>query len=186
MGIMARRSSRSKFSVLALIEDQYHTLYTYSPDGRRLNFVDFLVFLGVPSLGALGVFWTKAEMRHVPEVLAAIAILTGLTFNVFVLLFDLMMRAVDRPRNLITGPDVVRLADELRANVSYAVLLGLVLSAFLGGLAMFTDTDRPVSTAFSCVAVFLGVQLLMTLGMCLKRVRAVFRVLQMKDEENPP
>lgn len=177
---------KSKFSVLTLISDHYRTLYRYSPDATgKLSLFEFFTFLGIPAFAALLVWWTKTSIQHVPEILGAVAILTGLTFNVFVLLFDLTMRAWDKSTGVITGPSAALLADELRANISYAVLLGLTLSAVLGGLAMFTDTAR-VGLPWSCLSVFLGAQLIMTLGMCLKRVRAMFRVLGKGDGEQIP
>lgn len=42
------------------------------------------------------------------------------------------------------GRAAAELADQLRANVSYAVLLGVVLTALLGIAAMFGDTSRPL------------------------------------------
>jgi len=121
---------RSKFSVAALVIDHYETLRNYSTGRRSVG--DYVVYLGLPA-GAATVGWfTGARAGHLAEVLTAVAILTGLIFNVFVLLFDLTMRAADRsdPGHLSV---INTLADELRANVSYAVLIGIGLTALLAG-----------------------------------------------------
>src|SRR4051812_27638575 len=83
----------SKFSVLVIIKDQYLTLRNFQTG--RLSFLDFFIFLGLPTICSLIAWWTGSSVRHVPEVLAAVAILTGLIFNVFVLLFDLTVRVLD-------------------------------------------------------------------------------------------
>ncbi|UQS24043.1 hypothetical protein L1857_15000 [Amycolatopsis thermalba] len=143
------------------------------------------MFLGVP-VGLAAVVWIQgSQASHVPEVLAAVAILTGLIFNVFVLLFDLTMRATDKTdpayQNLMN-----RLTDELRANISYAVLLGLVLTALLGWLALFTDTSQPLPTPISAVLVAIAVQMLLTISMILKRVRALYRAFRRVGPERIP
>jgi hypothetical protein len=140
---------------------------------------------GLPlALAAFG-WWRGARAQHIPEVLAAAAILTGLIFNVFVLLFDLTMRVEDK-----TDPAyrhrLNRLTDELRANISYAVLMGLVLTAILVGLAMFTDTSQPLALPVTAVGVFLSTQMLLTISMILKRIRALYRAFRVTGAEKVP
>lgn len=170
-----RRARSGKFSVFGLIEDHYNTLRHFG-SGRRSP-VDHLVFLGLLALAAAASWLLDGRVRNVPEILAATAILTGLVFAVFVLVFDLAARAtttaVDEKRGL-----ALQLADELRANVSYAVLVGLLLSALLGGLAMFTDAARPLPRLLSAFLVYGGVHLLLSIFMILKRVRSMFVLLR--------
>ncbi|WP_125614990.1 hypothetical protein [Actinomadura sp. WAC 06369] len=172
---------------MAIILDHYATLYKHDAQGsQKMDFWGLLQFLGIPAVCSIIVYATGSGVQHVPEVLSAIAILTGLTFNVFVLLFDLTMRAIDKGANILTGPSVAQVADELRANASYAVLLGLGLSALLGGIAMFADTSKPINTWFSCIIVFLAVQILLALGMALKRVRSMFESFRTIGDEQAP
>jgi hypothetical protein len=137
-------------------------------------------------LAAAAVAWLRGvHAAHVPDVLAAAAILTGLIFNVFVLLFDLSDRAAEKADAAHIGV-LNRLADELRANVSYAVMLGLVLTAVLGYLAMFTDTDKPVNSVVTAVIIFLGLQMFLTISMILKRIRAMYRAFSTIGPERMP
>src|SRR5262245_61005395 len=175
---MVSRTNRSKFSPLALVQEHYDTLRNYQTG--RASAVDFVVLLGVPGGAAGASAALGGQARNIPEVLTAVAILTGLIFNVFVLIFDLTARAVDR----LSGEsrDLVRaLGDELRANVSYAVLVGLTLTVILGGIAMFTDTASPLGRFVTAVVVFAGVHLLLTIFMVLKRVRAMFLAFWLRD-----
>jgi hypothetical protein len=178
-----RRTDSSKFSALALVQDHYDTLRNFTTNQRRP--ADYLSYLGPPVVIALVTWFLDGRARNVPDVLAAVAILTGLIFNVFVLIFDLTARATDTlPAEARRFVD--RLADELRANVSYAVLIGITLTGFLGGVVMFTDTDKPLGRATSAVVVFFGLHLLLTIFMILKRVRAMFRSFRMKHTERIP
>ncbi|WP_041760122.1 hypothetical protein [Pseudonocardia dioxanivorans] len=152
-----------------LVVDHYATMRNH--DTKRFG-MDLAVFLLVPAVVGGFTFVVGAQVRHLPEVLAATAIFTGLIFGVFVLMFDMTMRATDKS-DPARGAMVIRLAAELRANISYAVLLGILLSGVLGGFVMFTDGDR-VPPSISALIVFGSLQLLLTIFMVLKRVRALY------------
>jgi hypothetical protein len=178
-----RVRARSKFSNLALIVDHYDTLR----DARngRIRIWDWMIYFGLPlGLFAL-VLVLGGRAGHVPELLAAVAILTGLIFNVFVLLFDLTARAADKT-DAAHLPTINKLADELRANISYAVLLGLALTAALGGLAMFTDTSQPLNPVATATITGVAVQMLLTISMILKRIRALYRAFRVTGPERIP
>ncbi|MEU0548409.1 hypothetical protein [Micromonospora sp. NPDC005979] len=178
-----RRTESSKFSALVLVQDHYNTLRNYST--KRSRPADYLIYLGLPALLAGLVWYLDGRARNVPDVLAAVAILTGLIFNVFVLIFDLTARAADT-LPLGVREFVDQLADELRANVSYAVLVGILLTGLLGGLVMFTDVDKPLNRLATMMVVFACAHLLLTIFMILKRVRAMFRSFRLRREEPIP
>lgn len=177
-----RPKRRSKFSSFALVLDHFDTFRDASTG--RMRVVDHVVYFGVPLALAAVCLIRGARAAHIPEVLAAVAILTGLIFNVFVLLFDLTMRAdkSDPAHQKIIN----KLADELRANISYAVLLGLLLTAVFGGFAMFTDTNQPLHPITTAVIVFVATQMLLTISMILKRIRAIYRAFRVSGPERIP
>lgn len=181
---MYRLGSRAgKFSAVALLKDHYLTFRNYQ--SGKFSPGDFIVYFGIPLAVAVFTFCIGGRARNIPEVLAAVAIFTGLIFNVFVLIFDLTARATD---NL---PDesralVDRLADELRANVSYAVLVGIIFTALLGSISMFSDTSRPLGPIATALVVLAGTHMLLTIFMILKRVRAMFRSFRLRRAEIIP
>lgn len=166
-----RPRTRSKFSPLALVWEHYATLRDY--ETGRVGLTDYLVYLGIPLLGVSIGWWTGAQANNVPEVLAASAIFTGLIFNVFVLLFDLTSKA-DSGTHSAHGQTAVDLVEQLRANVSYAVLVGIMLTGLLGIAAMFGDISRPLPPIPTLIVIFLGTQMLLTVFMILKRIRAIY------------
>lgn len=175
--------AHSKFSVADIIFDHYRTLHHHGTGRPRM--ADYMVYLGLPLAGAALGWWVNARARNIPELLAAVAILTGLIFNVFVVLFNLPLRASEKIES--ADLDVINeLAEQLRANVSYAVLVGISLTAFLGVAAMFSDTSQPLPTAPTLVIIFSGVQMLLTIFMVLKRVRSLFRAFRVVQPERQP
>lgn len=169
---MSRKAkARSKFSVVDLVVDHFDTLRNYSTG--KFSIGDLLVYLGLPVACATAVGIAGLRVGNLPELLAAVAILTGLIFNVFVLLFDLTMRAADR-----TDPaklrDIMKLAGELRANISYAVLSGITMTAVIGGFVMLSG-EKELPIVPTIVVVFGLAQMLLTIFMVLKRVRGLYR-----------
>ncbi len=181
--MVRQQTNRSKFSALALVQDHYDTLRNYQTG--RPSPADYVVYLGTPALAAVASWSLDGRARNIPDVLTAVAVLTGLIFSVFVLIFDLTARAADtleaESRELIN-----RLADELRANVSYAVLVGIALTVVLGDIALFMDTDKPLGRIPTVLIVFGSVHLLLTIFMVLKRVRAMFRGFRLRQPERVP
>ena len=168
---MPTRFTRSKFSLIDLVTDHYKTLRNYSTG--RASVGDYMIYVAVPAACGILVAVLGARADNLPEVLSAAAILTGLIFNSYVLLFDLTMRVSDRTDPARMG-EVMRVAGELRANISYAVLVGIVLTTGLGGVVMLSDyNELPIPITVSVV--FLAAQLLLTIFMILKRIRALYR-----------
>lgn len=161
---------RSKFSVVALVVDHYDTLRHHGSGRPRP--ADYLVYVGVPFGTAAALWYFDIRAGNIPEVLAAVAVLTGLIFGVFTFLLS---TAVDAAQHAERDDALIidQLAEQVRANISYAVLVGIILTAVLGGTAMFTDTGQPTSGPLTAVIVFGCIQLLLTIFMVLKRIRAL-------------
>lgn len=164
------RRSNTKFSPIAIVTDHYDTFRSYG-SGRR-SASDFMVDLGVPAAAVAVAWWFGARAQNLPAVLTAVSILTGLTFSLFTLVFTLAARAVDAENNGLRDL-LLDLSNQVRANVSYAVLVGIVLTAFLAALVMFTDTKQPAGFAATWAIIFLGSQMLLTIFMVIRRVRAL-------------
>ncbi len=128
-------------------------------------------FLGAPVLlGAFGAFldW---KVKGVGNILAAFAILAGLLFNLLVLLFDVAAKAAQAGG---LGPQNVRLklAKQLQANVTYALLMALGAAGILGvasGMGM-----EKINRWLSSILVALLTHFILTLFMIMRRIRSAF------------
>lgn len=177
-----RTRARSKFSPLDLISDHYATLRDASTGKASRR--DMLVFVGGPAAAAAVPVVLSAPAGRVPELLSATAIFTGLIFGAYVLMFDMTMRATDQSDPARRGP-IVELAGELRANITYAVVVGVILTGLLAGFAIFSEGDK-LPLAVTPVIVFLGLQMLLTVFMVLRRVRALYEAYPASQPDRVP
>ncbi|WP_158933507.1 hypothetical protein [Streptomyces sp. NRRL S-1868] len=129
-------------------------------------------FFGTPIvLGVIGVF-LKWEIGGVDNILAAFAILTGLLFNLLVLLFDVAEKAAQGADGISQSNVRLKLAKQLQANVTYSLLIGLVVTSILG-VSAGMDIEK-INRWISGLLVILLANFTLTLLMIMRRIRAAF------------
>ncbi len=165
----------TKFAVGDIVVDHYAT-FTDANTGR-VRLADYLAMVAAPAVLGLAVWRRGAHLDGVPELLAGVGVLTGGLFALLLQVFPLAERLTTDPR--LSGQLRLRqLVDELEANASYAVLVGLVVTGLLAGIAAFTSDDEEVSAVMSGLALGLLGHWLLTSLMTVKRIRAVYRGLR--------
>ncbi|MEU5078167.1 MULTISPECIES: hypothetical protein [Streptomyces] len=155
--------------LVPIIKDHFQTLRSHATNQVMWGEISF--FLGAPVLlGAFGAFldW---KVKGVGNILAAFAILAGLLFNLLVLLFDVAAKAAQAGG---LGPQNVRLklAKQLQANVTYALLMALGAAGILGvasGMGM-----EKINRWLSSILVALLTHFILTLFMIMRRIRSAF------------
>lgn len=141
-----------------------------TPDGRpieRPSLGDFITFFVVPAAVGLGLWLGHVTVPSSDPLLAAIAVLTGLLFALLVLMFERIVHERDRDAPA-AGNDPLVDAWKVLANVSWAILVSLVLLVVLFGATMFAKHGLP--PWLTGVVVGLFAHLALTLVMILKRV----------------
>ncbi|MFR9794627.1 hypothetical protein ACL02U_01755 [Streptomyces sp. MS06] len=156
--------------LIPIVEDHFNTLRSHSTN--RIMWGEVILFYGVPiALGGVGValHW---KIGGVDNILAAFAILTGLLFNLLVLLFDVAAKAAQGVGG--TGPQNVRLklAKHLQSNVTYSLLVALIATSILGVLAGM-DVDK-ADRWISGVLLILLSHFTLNLLMIMRRIRSAF------------
>lgn len=155
-----------RYGLAEIIEEQFATFGSEVRRKHRWTVVrDVLVLYGLPALVGVGLFIARVRTQDVGALLAAVAVLTGLIFNLAFALFDKSLQ-IRRDPLLSANPDVMRLIDDLRSNVNYTVLVGVVLTAVLGCAALVKVDTPPY-----WVAGAIGGLLLHLLIMCLVDLR---------------
>ncbi len=173
-GLSWRAIMFAKINILQILRDHWKTL----TDGgsNQPSPSDIFVFFVIPII--LGItlpcFGILLSDTSVPILLASFSILTGLLFNILVLLFDL----IRKENTSVTTDPAIKAAVQTRlkvlhdtfANISYSVLVGILLAILcLGGLLDFGFVRKVIS-----VAVFAGAtNFVLTLLMVLKRIHAL-------------
>lgn len=164
-------------SVVKIISDH---LRTFDADGESKS-VGLLIFFGGPALLAAVGWYLGWRMSGLGSLLAALAILVGLFFNVLVLLFDVAIRFTtpEGQENPELTRDRVALVRQTEANTAFAVLVGVVL-VVLVGLGAVLSAEEPLPEWLTAVVVFLLAVFFLTLLIVLKRIRANFEALLSK------
>ncbi len=164
----------SKWAVTDVVSDHYATFV----DGNtgRPYLPDYAGMIGLPL--ALGVVLsvTGVTLSGVGELLSGVGVFTGGLFAMLLQLFGLAQRLADDTR-LAGQRQLGRLIDELEANVSYSVLVGLVALGILMVAAATQGDD--MSRAFSGATGAVLLHLVLTTFMALKRTREVYRRLRL-------
>jgi hypothetical protein len=170
--------SLGRLGVDKLAADHWHSLVEVDQqDNVRTSVSDVVVFYAAPAAAGLGVWIVGAEMTLLTDLLAGIAIITGLLFGVLTHVLSLGLRIADDAR-LTAASRVTILTDELRANVSYGIGVGVALTTALMLISAFGGEPKDGYPAWLSGLVVAGVlHLMLTLLMILKRVRSTYKML---------
>jgi hypothetical protein len=163
----------AKINVEKILRDHWRTLRDGSDD--HISKGDLLLFFGLPC-GATALL-VAGGARINPEsagvLLAAFSILTGLLFNLLVLLLSLIER-----REINEGEELEKIKEEQKrlvleqtfGNISYCILLGIVLSIVCVGGLYKKDGVEWVCMTLTLLLSFGGFHFALTLLMILKRI----------------
>lgn len=143
--------------------------------GKR-DFWDFSVQFGLPTGIAIMSAVVGYRATDIGAFLGGVAVFAALLFALVVFVFQLRITAGNDP--VASGRKILlRLLDELFANVSYAVLVGL-LTTCLGIVAIWVGHEENGSPVWvSCLLVGTVVHLVLTILMCLKRINSAYRMM---------
>ena len=157
-----------KVNVLPIVKDHLRTL-TDARTGRLLWW-DLVVFYGIPFALMLITIRFRWTISAIDNILASLALMAGLLFNLLILLFDTAVRIRDDVSELAQHRR--RLVGEMQANVSYALGVAILASTVLGAtsLAGVSKAGLPLSA----IIVPLLSHFVLLLALILRRVRAIF------------
>ncbi|MET7886200.1 hypothetical protein [Streptomyces avermitilis] len=155
--------------LIPIVKDHFNTLRSHSTN--RVMWSEVAFFYGTPVILG-GVSCTLGwKIGGVGNILASFAILAGLLFNLLVLLFDVAAKALQAG-----GPGSqnvrLKLAKQMQANVTYALLTALAAAGILGvasGMGM-----EKVNRWLSGILLILFAHFTLTLLMIMRRIRSAF------------
>jgi len=164
----------AKVDVGGIVRDHVKTLRKLGDDS--VSWSDVAFFYGIPLLGGAILCANKMWLNDgtVSILLATFAILTGLLFNLLVLVFDLIRKDAQPTSN---DPQAKKnydirnaLLKETFANISYCALAGIVI-ALLGLIALRDDLSSRAAASFLIYA--LSGNFVLTLLMVLRRIHTL-------------
>lgn len=164
----------SKLSVAPAVRAHFDTFR--SDDTGRMHLPDYAVFLGLPVVCGTLIGWFDVHLKDVSGFLGGLAVFTALLFGLVIFVFQLRLQIRAEGR-AIPGGFLVRLIDQLFVNVNYAVVVGVVTTA-VGVVAInLADPTQGAPVWLSAILTALGLHLVLTIFMCIKRVHSAYRQL---------
>jgi hypothetical protein len=160
-----------KWSVAGVVRDHARTLR--DDRTRRYRVRDFLEFYGIPVGIGAAAYFTNFKLDGIEATIGGMAIFTALLFGLLVQVFTLRIRVADST-SLRADIDLGRLIDQLEANVSYTVLVGIALTATLVVIAAVAGTDDPAPVGPTAAVAALFSHFLLSSFMVLKRLRSAY------------
>ena len=136
---------------------------------RRLDYAAFILFpLGVGTLASLLRHYGHFGLSDVSKFIGGVGIFTGLLFGLLTNVFTLSLR-LQRDDEL-SEEKTTKYVKELFSNVSWAVLVGLLLIVLLVTCSSVSDPNKPVHWAWVGILVAVFLHLILTVLMSLKRL----------------
>jgi hypothetical protein len=143
--------------------------------GKR-SLLDFAIQLGIPVVIAILSAFAGYRATDIGAFLGGVAVFAALLFALVVFVFQLRITAGNDPI-ASERVNLLKLLDELFANVSYAVLVGLVTTC-LGIVAIWVGHDKDGAPVWvSCLLIGTVTHLVLTILMCLKRIHSAYRMM---------
>jgi hypothetical protein len=137
----------------------------------------FAWFFGMPTIAIAPLLFCHVELRGLGQVLAGIAVFTGLLFGLLGVVFNMgvtIRKEGDKFPNAHSLPMVIA---DLRANITYAVVAALILSMTLVVTAAVGDPNSDIFWLWTIPVLWLFIHLGLTLLMVLRRFRTAFNYI---------
>jgi hypothetical protein len=163
----------SKINVIRIVRDHIRTLRDYGT--ARLSFGDLTLFFVIPLIVAAVMSWLGKTLSidTINVLIQAFAILVGLLLNLLVLIFTAIRREAvigADPNQKLEQQTKITILKETFANLSYSVLVGLIIALLL--LLALRHNSLIVRTA--TFFIYAGsLHFVLTLLMVLKRVHSL-------------
>lgn len=161
-----------KISILGIIIDHYRTFYNFR--SKRVSICDYVVQLGIPlaiSMLLELIFDAKLSSGLINIIITSLSIFAALLLNLLILMYTVS-------RNLKDGEYKNTLFREITTNISYGILLSVILIVILISISIVFENDAWVfQNYFSLITrivIWFGmIQFILTMLMILKRVYTV-------------
>lgn len=157
-----------KADIGAIFSDHFRTLR--SNQSGNLLWYDLVLFYGIPIVPALYALKYDWKVTAVDNILASLALMAGLLFNLLILIFDTAVRIKDSTGDFARHRR--KLVRELQSNVTYALLVAIVSSTLLGGISLAGLMKAGLPWSPMVLAIL--AHFVLTLLLILKRVRRLF------------
>ncbi|OKH72904.1 hypothetical protein EB72_19800 [Mycobacterium sp. SWH-M1] len=136
----------------------------------------FIWFFGVPTLAAVPPILWHFNLNNVGQILTGTGVMTALLFGLLGVIFNMGVTLRKEGDKFPNAHNLPRAISDLRANATYAIVVGFILSLTLGVASAVSKTPV-LAWGWTPPVVWLVVHLVLTLLMILRRFRTAFNYI---------
>lgn len=136
-----------------------------------------LWYLAAPAVATLPFLRWHLELLGVSQILSGVAVFTALLFGLLVLIFNTGVTLRKDGHLFGNAHDLKGVVSDLRANVTYALVIALLLDVVLITGAAVTDPTMGLAWGWTPAIVWLFLHLGLTLFTILRRLRTAFNYI---------
>lgn len=152
--------------------------------GRHARWRAACWFYGVPGALAAPFVFVHFKLSGIGQLLAGVTVFTALLFGLLMLIFNTGVTLRRDSSTIANAHGLRELVSDLRANTTYAIVVGFALAAVLVVAAAttappssVTGSDGMVAWQFTPVVTWLFAHLALTLMTVLRRFRTAFNLI---------
>lgn len=140
-------SAERRLGLRAVVEDNVETWSLATGDARRSDRRRGAAwYYLVPTITALPFLFWRVELQGVAQLLAGVAVFTALLFALLGVVFNMGVTLRKDGAAISSAHDLRRVIADLRANITYAAVVGITLSLVIVGAAVTTAPASAVTT----------------------------------------
>lgn len=133
-------------------------------------------FFGLPTLSASPFLFWHVHLYGIGQLLAGTAVFTGLLFGLLGVIFNMGVTLRKEGEKFPNAHNLPVAIADLRANITYAIGIGFILSSTLGVAAAVSSTAA-LAWGWTAPIAWLFEHLALTLLMVLRRFRTAFNYI---------
>lgn len=134
-------------------------------------------FFGVPTVLASVFLVRQVHLEGLGQLLSGVAVFTALLFGLLVLMFNTGVTLRKDGTALANAHGLRELVADLRANTTWAIVVGFSLALILVVAAASTSPQEQTPWGFTPIVVWLAAHLTLTLLTILRRFRTAFNYI---------
>jgi hypothetical protein len=130
-----------------------------------------------PTALAVPFLYWKVGVNGVGQILSGVAVFTALLFGLLVLMFNTGIALRKDGASLANAHDLRRVITDIRANVTYAAVVALLLAVLVVVAAAGTPSTKALPWGWTPALVWISAHLVLNLLTILRRLRTAFNYI---------